>query len=83
MMFELITLGKLRVTGVTASFALQGLIRKQDCYVHDLQLRLFDRLVQPVMRYGYQFWGADCAIQKQHVDALKKKSPLSQIGQWC
>ena len=62
--------GKLRVNGLKASFALQGLVKKQDFYAPELQLRLFDTLVQPVMSYGCQIWGADYALHKKPGAAL-------------
>ena len=46
--------GGLKASGLKASFALQGLIKKQDLYAPELRLRLFDTLVQPVMSYGCQ-----------------------------
>jgi hypothetical protein len=65
--------GKLRVNGLKASFALQGLVKKQDFYAPELQLRLFDTLVQPVMSYGCQIWGADYVMHKKPHAALDNK----------
>ena len=62
--------GKLRVNGLKASFALQGLVKKQDLYAPELQLRLFDTLVQPVMSYGCQIWGAAYAMHGSPLSAL-------------
>lgn len=69
--------GKLRDSGLKASFALRGLVLKHDLYAPELQLRLFDTLVKPVMSYGCQIWGADYSMYNTVSSALN--NPLQRV----
>lgn len=44
--------GELKDADLKASFVVQGMIKKHDLYVSEVQLRLFGTFVKRVMSYG-------------------------------
>lgn len=69
--------GKFLESGRRASFALSNQLRELGLYSPELQLRLFDTMVKPVMCYGCQIWGAAYAIPKSATAALE--NPMQKL----